>query len=80
MKDACYLLAEAWDSFKRQSLKNAWNKLWTDLEGKKDFNNDHRKEITDFLQSIPGFQECDEGDVETGWHMRCRRLWISTAK
>ncbi|GFS82815.1 uncharacterized protein TNCV_3127651 [Trichonephila clavipes] len=33
------------------------------LEGEKDFNDDHR-EITDFAQSIPGFQECDE-DVET---------------
>ncbi|GFY24166.1 uncharacterized protein TNCV_1012191 [Trichonephila clavipes] len=26
----------------------------------KDFNDDHREEITDFVQSIPGFQECDE--------------------
>ncbi|GFY24069.1 uncharacterized protein TNCV_1011221 [Trichonephila clavipes] len=30
----------------------------------KDFNDDHR-EITDFVQSIPRFQECDEEDVET---------------
>ncbi|GFW68780.1 uncharacterized protein TNCV_3639951 [Trichonephila clavipes] len=64
MQDACYMLAEACDSLKRQSLKNAWNKLWPDLEGEKDFNDDHREEITDFVQSIPGFQECDE-DVET---------------
>ncbi|GFV37504.1 hypothetical protein TNCV_4968461 [Trichonephila clavipes] len=49
----------------RQSLKNAWNKLWPDLEGEKDFNDDHREEITDFVQSIPGFQECDKEDVET---------------
>ncbi|GFX21080.1 uncharacterized protein TNCV_4366601 [Trichonephila clavipes] len=41
-----------------------WNKLWPDLEGEKDFNDDHREEITDFVQSIPGFQECNE-DVET---------------
>ncbi|GFV50328.1 uncharacterized protein TNCV_622361 [Trichonephila clavipes] len=27
-------------------------------------NEDHREEITDFVQLIPGFQECDE-DVET---------------
>ncbi|GFV94633.1 hypothetical protein TNCV_3827001 [Trichonephila clavipes] len=60
MKDACYMLAEAWDSLERQSLKNAWNKLWTNLEGEKDFNDDHREETTDFVQSIPGFQECDE--------------------
>ncbi|PRD33460.1 UNVERIFIED_CONTAM: hypothetical protein NCL1_17511 [Trichonephila clavipes] len=30
----------------------------------KDFNEDHREEITDFVISIPGFQECNE-DVET---------------
>ncbi|GFX10629.1 jerky protein homolog-like [Trichonephila clavipes] len=60
MKDACFVLAEVWDSLERQSLKNAWNKLWPDLEAEKDFNDDHRKEITDFVQSIPGFQECDE--------------------
>ncbi|GFT47313.1 hypothetical protein TNCV_3749041 [Trichonephila clavipes] len=28
------------------------------------FNDDHREETTDFVQSISGFQECDE-DVET---------------
>ncbi|GFT02836.1 hypothetical protein TNCV_1846491 [Trichonephila clavipes] len=65
MKDTCYMLAEMWDSLERQSLKNAWNKLWPDLEVEKGFNDDHRKEITDFVQSIPGFQECDEEDVET---------------
>ncbi|PRD30437.1 UNVERIFIED_CONTAM: hypothetical protein NCL1_26438 [Trichonephila clavipes] len=59
------MLAEAWDSLKNQSLKNAWNKLWPDLEGEKDFNDAYREEITDFVQSIPGFQECDEGHVET---------------
>ncbi|GFU68459.1 hypothetical protein TNCV_3869511 [Trichonephila clavipes] len=50
------------DLLKRQSLKNAWNKLWPDLDGEKDFNDDHREiiAITDFVQSIPGFQECDE--------------------
>ncbi|GFX40846.1 pro-Pol polyprotein [Trichonephila clavipes] len=39
--------------------------IWgiSDLEGEKDFNDDHIEEITDFVQSIPGFQECDE-DVE----------------
>ncbi|GFX22662.1 hypothetical protein TNCV_2993971 [Trichonephila clavipes] len=51
-------------SFERQPEK-AWDKLWPDLEGEKDFNDDHKEEITDFVQSIPGFQECDEGDVET---------------
>ncbi|GFV36971.1 hypothetical protein TNCV_4545591 [Trichonephila clavipes] len=34
------------------------------LEGEKDFNDDHREEIIDCVQLIPGFQECDE-DVET---------------
>ncbi|GFT25162.1 hypothetical protein TNCV_180481 [Trichonephila clavipes] len=37
---------------------------WPDLEGEKDFNDYHREENTDFVQSIPRFQECDE-DVET---------------
>ncbi|GFX47424.1 uncharacterized protein TNCV_1734111 [Trichonephila clavipes] len=61
MKDACYMLAEAWDWLENQSLKNAWNKLWPDLEGERDFNVEYREEITDFVQVIP---ECDE-DVET---------------
>ncbi|GFS72490.1 uncharacterized protein TNCV_2116331 [Trichonephila clavipes] len=36
--------------------------MWgiSDLEDEKDFNDNHRDEITDFVQSIPGFQECDE--------------------
>ncbi|GFU96757.1 uncharacterized protein TNCV_839821 [Trichonephila clavipes] len=59
------MLAEVWDSLERQSLRNAWNKLWPDLEGEKDFYDDHREEITDFVQSIPGFQEGDEENVET---------------
>ncbi|GFX39108.1 uncharacterized protein TNCV_359221 [Trichonephila clavipes] len=35
--------------------------IWgiSDLEGEKDFKDDHREEITDFGLSIPGFQECD---------------------
>ncbi|GFU89624.1 uncharacterized protein TNCV_4599371 [Trichonephila clavipes] len=65
MKDACNMLAVAWGSLEGQSLKNAWNKLWPDLEGEKDCNDDHREEITDFVQSVLGFQECDEEDVET---------------
>ncbi|GFV15864.1 uncharacterized protein TNCV_988471 [Trichonephila clavipes] len=40
--------------------------IWgiSNLGGEKDFN-DHREEITDFVQWIPEFQECDEEDVET---------------
>ncbi|GFT39877.1 hypothetical protein TNCV_3286541 [Trichonephila clavipes] len=34
------------------------------VEGEKVYNDDHKDEITDFVQSIPGFQECDE-DIET---------------
>ncbi|GFS50198.1 hypothetical protein TNCV_3141 [Trichonephila clavipes] len=34
------------------------------MKGEKDYNDDHREEITDFVKSIPGFQECDK-DVET---------------
>ncbi|GFX21198.1 uncharacterized protein TNCV_4367771 [Trichonephila clavipes] len=59
---------------RRQSLKNAWNKLWPDLEGKKDFKDDHREKITDFVQSIPGFQECDEEECRHLDGIRCRRL------
>ncbi|GFU65058.1 hypothetical protein TNCV_4130641 [Trichonephila clavipes] len=55
------MLAEACDSLEIKNLKNAWNKLGPDLEAEKD---DHSKEITDFVQSILGFQEYDE-DVET---------------
>ncbi|GFV38855.1 hypothetical protein TNCV_2814711 [Trichonephila clavipes] len=40
-----------------------------DLEGEKDFNDDHREDITDLVQSIPGFPECDEEDAET--YMAC---------
>ncbi|GFW10890.1 uncharacterized protein TNCV_4458651 [Trichonephila clavipes] len=36
----------------------------SDLNKAKDLNDDHREEITEFVQSIPGFQECDEEDVE----------------
>ncbi|GFV10419.1 uncharacterized protein TNCV_1950701 [Trichonephila clavipes] len=39
--------------------------MWPDLESEKDFNDDAREEITDFIQSISGFQECDEDNVET---------------
>ncbi|GFX80716.1 uncharacterized protein TNCV_758231 [Trichonephila clavipes] len=38
--------------------------LWPDLEGEKYFNDDHREEINDFVLWIPGFQECDEENVE----------------
>ncbi|GFT35302.1 uncharacterized protein TNCV_1096501 [Trichonephila clavipes] len=65
IKDTCYMLAIVRNSLERQCLKNAWNKLWLDLEGEKDFIDDHREEITHFVQSIPGFQECDEENVET---------------
>ncbi|GFV14112.1 hypothetical protein TNCV_525881 [Trichonephila clavipes] len=56
-----------------------WNKLWPDLEGEKDFNDDHKEEIIEVVQSMPGFQECNE-DVENLDSMRCRTLWISNAK
>ncbi|GFT90682.1 uncharacterized protein TNCV_4074651 [Trichonephila clavipes] len=28
-------------------------------------NDDHREDVSNFVQSFPGFQECDEEDVET---------------
>ncbi|GFX02304.1 uncharacterized protein TNCV_2284731 [Trichonephila clavipes] len=42
-----------------------WNKPWPDLEGEKYFTDDHREEIIEFVQLIPGFQECNDEDVET---------------
>ncbi|GFX88426.1 uncharacterized protein TNCV_2278941 [Trichonephila clavipes] len=41
--------------------------IWgiSDLDGEKDFNDDHREEITDFVQSIPRLQECAKEDVKT---------------
>ncbi|GFV86198.1 uncharacterized protein TNCV_671951 [Trichonephila clavipes] len=44
--------------------------IWgiSDLKGEKDFNDDHRKENTDFLQSILGYQDCDENVETRGWH------------
>ncbi|GFV99284.1 hypothetical protein TNCV_1512561 [Trichonephila clavipes] len=41
-----------------------------------DFNDDHREEITDFFQSIPGFQECAEEDVETIFNIRIVSAFI----
>ncbi|GFV72980.1 hypothetical protein TNCV_1734481 [Trichonephila clavipes] len=64
LKKQCKEKYQCGESLESQSLKNSWNKLWPDLEGEKDFNDD-RSEITDFVQSIPIFQECDEEDVET---------------
>ncbi|GFV07736.1 uncharacterized protein TNCV_4942381 [Trichonephila clavipes] len=42
-----------------------FEKCNADLGGEKNFNDDHREEFTDVVQSIPGFQDCDEEDVET---------------
>ncbi|GFV99010.1 uncharacterized protein TNCV_1509901 [Trichonephila clavipes] len=48
------------------ALANSQERDEEDLEGEKDSNDDHRgREFTDCVQSIPGFQECDEEDVET---------------
>ncbi|GFT03235.1 uncharacterized protein TNCV_3610901 [Trichonephila clavipes] len=44
-------------------FKNRFLGLLLTLEVK--CNDDHREEITDSLQSILGFQECDEKDIET---------------
>ncbi|GFW25314.1 uncharacterized protein TNCV_5088791 [Trichonephila clavipes] len=57
--------AKTWDLLERQSLKNIWIKLWPDLDGEKDFSDDHREKITNFVQSIREFQECDGENAET---------------
>ncbi|GFU87228.1 uncharacterized protein TNCV_738051 [Trichonephila clavipes] len=43
--------------------------FFVNLEGEKDFSDDHREEITEFVQSIPGFQECDEDAEDCGFQM-----------
>ncbi|GFU84872.1 hypothetical protein TNCV_2128131 [Trichonephila clavipes] len=48
-----------------QSLQNGWNKWEPYLDDEKEFNDDHREEITFFVQSIPEIQECDKEDVES---------------
>ncbi|GFX29490.1 transposable element Tcb2 transposase [Trichonephila clavipes] len=54
-------ITEEWDKLPQHLLDN----VVQNLEGEKDFHDDQREEITDFVQSIPGFQECDEEGVET---------------
>ncbi|GFV65328.1 uncharacterized protein TNCV_4573281 [Trichonephila clavipes] len=48
-----------------EELFGEYQYVFRNLEKERNFNDDHREEITDFVQSIPGFQECDEEDVET---------------
>ncbi|GFU64000.1 hypothetical protein TNCV_245781 [Trichonephila clavipes] len=45
-------------------LINNFVSNFVNLDGVKDYNDNYRDTITNFVQSIPGFQECDE-DIET---------------
>ncbi|GFW85656.1 uncharacterized protein TNCV_853061 [Trichonephila clavipes] len=66
-RDDVYKVEETgvnWKALPRKSVTSKRESTAPDLEGEKDFNEDHREEIIDFVQSIPGFQECDE-DAET---------------
>ncbi|GFV93543.1 uncharacterized protein TNCV_1988551 [Trichonephila clavipes] len=64
MLNSCYAGGQKWRG--QGYLGNfscvIWNKLWPDLRCEKDFNDVHREMITDFVQSIPGFQQCDAED------------------
>ncbi|GFT54226.1 tigger transposable element-derived protein 2 [Trichonephila clavipes] len=76
------LAVNDWDSraLEKQSLKNAWHKLWPDLEAKKDFNDDHREEITDFFNQSQDFKNAMKRRCRNLDGMRCRKLWILNAK
>ncbi|GFV55348.1 hypothetical protein TNCV_2268991 [Trichonephila clavipes] len=47
-----------------KGLVRDWSGKTMNAEGEKDYKDNHRDEITDFVQSIPGFQECNK-DIET---------------
>ncbi|GFX96159.1 hypothetical protein TNCV_2290481 [Trichonephila clavipes] len=38
---------------------------FVNLEGEKDYNDDHTDEVTDFVQSIPGDFKSSDEDIET---------------
>ncbi|GFX78653.1 ras-specific guanine nucleotide-releasing factor 1 [Trichonephila clavipes] len=60
------IVAEYISSPHAENMRKRNRHIWeiSDLECEKDFSDDHREEITGFVKSIPGFQECDE-DAET---------------
>ena len=69
LKDCCYMLAESWELMTVDNLKNAWNKLWSIEETDKNDSEEQQlqqqqtNEITNLIQSIAGFQECDKEDA-----------------
>ncbi|XP_060845567.1 jerky protein homolog-like [Rhopalosiphum padi] len=64
LKDACYMLAESWQSITTQNIKNAWNKLWPIAEViHEEQKIQEISEITNLLKSIPGFEGNNEVDV-----------------
>lgn len=65
LKDCCHMLADSWDSLTKENLKNGWNKLWKIQDDKQieSVQGENMTDIAAICQNIPGFEECDEQDV-----------------
>nr|CAD7425458.1 unnamed protein product [Timema monikensis] len=75
LKDAIYMVADAWGSLTDDNLKNAWKKLWpipeTLNQGRdeiisqtpSDANTPTDAEVVALFQTLPGFEHCDELDA-----------------
>nr|CAD7602450.1 unnamed protein product [Timema genevievae] len=76
LKDAIYMVEDAWGSLTDDNLKNAWKKLWpipeTPNQGQdeansqttSDANTPTDAEVVALFQTLPGFEQCDEFDRE----------------
>nr|CAD7392680.1 unnamed protein product [Timema cristinae] len=75
LKDAIYMVADAWGFLTDEHLKNAWEKLWlipeTPNQGQdeansqtpSDANTPTDAEVVALFQTLPGFEQCDELDA-----------------
>ncbi|XP_043914003.1 jerky protein homolog-like [Protopterus annectens] len=67
LKDRCYMVADAWNTFSQDNIKKPWNRLLgergetetTDVDASEDLN-----EIVDMFQAIPGFSSYDKDDAQ----------------
>lgn len=75
LKDAIYMVADAWGSLTDDNLKHAWKKLWpipetpnqgqdaANSETPSDANTPTDAEVVALFQTLPGFEQCDELDA-----------------
>nr|CAD7432292.1 unnamed protein product [Timema monikensis] len=75
LKDAIYMVADAWGSLTDDNLKNARKKLWlipeTPNQGQDEANSQNPSdantptdaEVVALFQTLPGFEQCDELDA-----------------